>query len=239
MQLIDRVSNCCAGAWLPLYVASVVVSVIGHAMDSLGTVLIFKGLFVPLIAWRAYEKWPRPRTSDYYVLQLGYLCSWLGDLLLVFAKCGEGYFVGGAGLFLVQHCLYIYLNFAHRSKESVLWKTPYWGVPNVAYVILFCVLYYGHMALILKTECMVYAFFLGTSFISSLHRENRNTKKHILVVIGFLSFVASDILIAIENFLYPMTPIQSTSVLITYYIAQTLINIGYIPDVTTPNPHPS
>lgn len=216
--------------WLLLFIASISLSAIGFAVGNFLLFVIFKSLFVPLLSFMVYWKWERPLSKNYYLLQLALLCAWVGDVLLSFSKSHPLFFILGACSFLIQHNFYIWLHLSNREKKRFIWETPFWGLPNLGYIVLFSIIYFAEINLILRSVCMIYAFFLGTSFLTAFHREMMNKRKYWLVVIGFGIFVLSDVLISIDSFLYPFSEVGGTSILFTYYIAQSLICLGNFPE---------
>ena len=231
MKAIQACDKIVLVLWLPLFIASCVLSCVGFAIEHFALFLTFKALVVPLLALLVHIKWSRPLNKQYYLLQLALLCAWMGDVLLAFAKTHMLYFILGACSFLFQHNFYIWLNLTTKGHKGSIWQAPYWGLPNLAYVVLFSLLYMAEVGKILRTECMIYAFVLATAFLTAFHRDMKNRRKYWTIVMGFFFFFCSDILLSVDAFIYPFSPPAATSILITYYLAQGLICIGNIPDV--------
>ena len=219
--------------WTLLYTAAFVLSMVGCAINHWTIFALFKSLFMPMVSILAYVQWTGPFNKQFYLLQLAFLFAWLGDVFLAFQKTHSLFFIIGACFFLIQHNFYIWLNLLSRGKPISIIRAPYWGLPNIAYVILFSVNCMADVNMIMRSECMIYSFFLGSSFYTAFYREMPNRQKYWTIVIGFAWFVLSDILLAVDKFLYPMTQAQGSSILFTYYVAQTLICLGNLPDVET------
>jgi hypothetical protein len=215
--------------WLPLFVASGVLSCVGFALENFVLFLTFKALFVPLLSFFVYIKWTRPLTKPYYLLQLALASAWMGDVLLAFGRVHPMYFMLGASFFLIQQNWYIWLNLTSKGHKGNIWRAPFWGLPNLVYVVLFSLVYIAEIDKILRAVCLIYTFCLATAFLTAFHRDTNSRNKYWMTVIGFFFFVLSDILIALDSFLYPFSPLAATSILITYYIAQTLICCGHLP----------
>jgi len=230
MRAIPATSKTIYIIWFPMFIASMVLSIVGVAINNLILIEIFKTAFIPLLAFITYMKWTGPLTREYYFLQLALLCAWAGDIIMIFNKIHLTYFIAGALMFLVQHVLFIMINLQSRRKDVVIWKAPYWGLPHIGYVFAFSIVYFCKMDFVLKSIVTLYAFFLGSSFLTSFHREINNKIKRWVMIMGFLSFLISDSLIVIDKFLLPMTDVTSTSILVTYYVAQTCICYGNLPN---------
>ena len=216
--------------WMQLYLCSVVFSMIGAAYDYLILHAVFKSLFMPLVSAFLWFRWRGPYNKPYYILQFAFLMAWIGDIAMIFQKMYPICFSIGATFFLVQHNMYIWINLLFQAKKGVIWSRPYWGMPNLAYVILLSFVYFLDIDKMLKTESMIYSLFIATSFLTSVSREISNIRKHFAVVFGFILFMASDLLIVTDKFLVEFPPGWGTSILLTYYAGQTLIAYGNIPD---------
>ncbi len=217
--------------WLLLYVASFSLSVLGCCIENWLLFAIFKSLFMPTVAVLAYSEWQRPLSRHYYVLQMAFLFAWLGDVLLAFASVHWMFFVLGASSFLVQHAFYIWNNLSAWGKSTHFF--PYWGLPHVPYLLLFSMEYFSCVDHTLKMECMIYSLFLGTAFMTAFYRDTPNRRNYWTMVTGFAFFVVSDMLIAVDKFIYPLTAAEGSLILVTYYIAQTLICYASMPDSFT------
>lgn len=223
----------CRVFWVLAYLSSIVLSMLGFAIGSWPLFAGFKVLFIPTISVLVYVEWPRPLTKQYYLLQLVYVCAWMGDLMLSLVRFHQGCFLFGAISFLLQHNFYIWLNLTARAKDGNLFHSPYWGLPNLGYVVLLSTEYYAGTGGMFKAACMIYSLFLGTAFMTAFHREMANRKKYWITVAGFAFFVLSDLILAIDRFIHPLSDPMGTLILLTYYIAQTMICYGTLPDVGT------
>ncbi|MDR3548204.1 MAG: lysoplasmalogenase [Candidatus Pacebacteria bacterium] len=216
--------------WVALYVASFVISNLACALQYNMMFLVFKSLFVPAVSLLAFLIWPRPLNKQYYLLQLAFLLAWVGDVFIGLAAYLPWLFIPGCYSFLFQHFVYIWMNGQSFSKPSSILHMPYWGLPHIAYVVLFSISYFACISGTEQYEYMLYAFSLGTGFFTSFHRETLNRVKYWTVVMGFGFFVASDFLLSINRYLYKFSDAGGCSILVTYYIAQTLICLGVTPD---------
>ena len=229
MRTIPALNKAFNIIWFPAFVASMIFSVLGIAINNYPLIVIFKSMFVPLLALWTYMKWQSQLTRVFWYLQIALLCALLGDIFMVFIKESEVFLIIGGTLFSVQHIFYILLNLMARKKDVIIWKAPYWGLPHFGYVFLFSTLYLCKATFHIKFQSFIYAFFLGSTFLTAFHRETKNSVKHWILIIGCLCFLVSDTLIFLDLYLFPMTDVASTSILVTYYIAQICICYGNLP----------
>jgi hypothetical protein len=215
---------------LPLYVSTFILSIAGFILEDLAIYFTFKTAFMPTLSLFLFLYYPRPLNKVFYLLQLAFLFAMLGDALIVLQVYHPLFFSLGACSFLIQHNFYIWINRQASGPKNYVWMKPYWGLPNIAYVILFSLIYFAEIDKILKAECMIYAFFVVTALVTACNRDMKNRFKYWMVLIGFAIFLLSDCIILFEKFVMPLTNWQSSSVLVTYYMAQTMILYGNLPD---------
>ena len=155
--------------------------------------------------------------------------SWIGDIVLMFAEKGELYFIIGLVAFLISHVFYIVL-FLRQSKETNAMKIPLFWLSCI--VVL---LYLNTMLSLLfptlgglKIPVSVYAATISLMLIIALkgYFEWKNTARY-FILIGALSFVISDSLLAINKFHSPL-PEASFWIMITYLAAQFCITSGIL-----------
>ena len=214
-----------------IYISSFVLSIVGYAIDNRLLYAIFKAMVMPSIMFYTYMNWPHPRNKNYVLLQLAFFFAWVGDVFISLPKEHIIFLFFGGWFFFFQHIFYIWLNVSSKTEHSSFWKAPYWGLPSIAYVALFSIAYWSHGSFTDKLQYTGYSFILGTSFYTSFYRETKTRKNYWVAVIGFTFFVISDVILLIENFLYTLTSLQASSVLLTYYIAQSLICYAHLLEV--------
>lgn len=218
-----------------IYLASFILSIVAYAIDNRLMYGIFKALVMPSIMAYTYLAWSGPRNKRYVLLQLAFVFAWIGDVLIALPKAYTIFLFIGGSFFFCQHIFYIWLNLMTKGKEVNLWKTPFWGLPTIAYVALFSITYWARGSIIDKFLFAGYSFILGTSFYTSFYREAKTKANYTVCILGFAFFVISDIILLLENFVVTMTNLEASSVLLTYYIAQSLICYTHISESKTVN----
>jgi uncharacterized membrane protein YhhN len=141
-----------------------------------------------------------------------------GDIALGLEVYGD-YFVIGLGLFLITQILYI-VTFSRdfKAQRSM--------IPVVVVLVAFAIA----MAVILTPSLgdmmlpvYVYLIVVATMGIFAALRASKSK----LVLYGALFFIASDSILAINEFLTTV-PAADYLIMVTYYLAQFLIVYGYV-----------
>lgn len=159
----------------------------------------------------------------------GLIFALTGDILLIYAKQNEAYFMYGLLAFLLCHLFYIsafYLDF--KSAQELDKK-------GARIAILLCAIlaigYYfflrPHLG-IMKLPVMIYILVISMMMMMASFRNLRvNTISFKLILFGAIFFMLSDAILAYNKF---VMPIDHTGlwIMATYMIAQYLITIGAI-----------
>jgi len=205
--------------WGCLYIISFTLSILGAFYENFALYLLFKSMFMPLLSLLLFGKWGNQhKNKTYWLLQGAFFFAWLGDILMSFQKWHDIFFALGASMFLIQHTLYISVNIIGKKNQGVIWKKPYFGSPNLVYVILFSITYWLNIDVVLKFESTIYSFFIATAFLTSINRDMKNIKKHLAIIAGFAIFLVSDILIVIDRFAISFGNYAEPLVLLTYFL---------------------
>ncbi|RXG53375.1 Lysoplasmalogenase-like protein TMEM86A [Armadillidium vulgare] len=154
----------------------------------------------------------------------GLVCSIIGDFILLVRFKDESFFILGTGAFAVAQLCYIHA-FGFHSKQLKVGLSLY----GVCSVLSFFVL--REASLSLKLFLSVYGFLLVTSLWRAIDRINyedgRKQYQKILLPIGLLSFLFSDLWIGVSTFLLKENQTSSVQfILFTYYLAQGLIAVS-------------
>jgi uncharacterized membrane protein YhhN len=165
------------------------------------------------------------KTKNWLIWAL--FCSWIGDIVLLFADQNELYFIVGLFFFLVAHLLLIVL---FIKQKSVAQNKIYLGL-GIFLVMLYLVsfLYVLTPKLgSLKLPVTIYAVTIGLMLIQAIKGfvtwQNKNKK---LVLFGATFFVLSDSILALNKFYSPL-PHAAFFTMLTYILAQYLITLGII-----------
>jgi uncharacterized membrane protein YhhN len=172
------------------------------------------------------------RTEDFptkKILLTALAFSWIGDIILMFASKGELYFILGLVAFLISHIFYIVLFLKQKPNINVLQKPLFWlaCIIVLAYLknmlgLLFPTL--GDLKIPVSVYAATISFMLIMALKGYLTWENH---ARYYILIGAISFVTSDSLLAIDKFHSPI-PNNSFWIMITYLLAQGFITFGIL-----------
>lgn len=161
---------------------------------------------------------------------IGFLFSWFGDLLMMFAS-EFTFFVLGIASFLVTQVVYIFLflrTIDLSGNMSFLKKKPMWLIPYIAFGLIIYTLLFPQLDAVLRIAIFVYmAAILSMSAMALNRFGNGHPISFSLVFAGSLFFVLSDSLIAVNRFLVSI-PYEGLLVMTTYIAAQYLIMLGLL-----------
>ena len=162
--------------------------------------------------------------KKWFILALVF--SWLGDVLLLFARDHSMFFLLGLSAFLVAHIFYILFFHFVRVRERI--KSRWWLVLPVAvyYGLLIALLnpYLGDMLLPVRIYGIVISFML----MLALHMTYiKNRQAGMLMLLGAVLFVLSDSILAINKF-YQSFETAGVFIMLTYGQAQLFLAMGAI-----------
>ncbi|WP_297093954.1 lysoplasmalogenase [uncultured Draconibacterium sp.] len=213
-----------------LFVVIVVADLIGEYLQNPQIDHIAKPL---LLIWIAGYFFLHSKNIDKKVLQLvgaGFLFSWIGDLLMMFAA-DFTWFVLGIASFLVAQVFYIFLflrTIDLSGKMPFLKKKPMWLIPYLAFGLIVYIVLFPQLDLVLRFAIFVYMVAILTMSAMALNRYgNGHPVSFSLVFAGSLFFVLSDSLIAVNRFLVAI-PFEGLFIMTTYIAAQYLIMMGLL-----------
>jgi len=159
------------------------------------------------------------------------LFSLAGDVLLLWAKNTESYFVLGLASFLIAHIFYILTYRQHRGENS---PNELQGVQRIRMAFPVILAGTGLVVVLypllggLRIPVVLYAVVLVTMALQALFRFGRTTAASFwLVFAGALLFVLSDSLIAINKFMMPVSHAELW-IMSTYIAAQYFIVCGLL-----------
>lgn len=172
-----------------------------------------KPFLIPALAWAYYRVTP----NFYKLVLLALFFSFLGDVFLL----GEGslFFLAGLGSFLITHVLYSALLMKLQSwcPRAVLLSTLIFGT----YAVGFMTLLYPTLDTYLY-PVMGYALVICFFGMLAFHAFYTQPSQGLVILLGATLFILSDSLIAINTFYVDYTYF-STSIMVTYLLAQALI----------------
>jgi uncharacterized membrane protein YhhN len=187
----------------------------GIYLDKQMMINFAKPMLMITLFWYYYSN--AKKLNKYFVL--GLFFSFLGDILLL--GVGAMYFVFGLLFFLIAHVFYIIIVLKiiqiTKPKEFIIASVPF----LLLFLVLMNVLYAGLG--IMKIPVIIYAvtisFFGIVSLILYLQAK---TKISLLLLVGVLTFITSDTILAL-NLFYKKQSFYPLLIMMTYVLAQYLI----------------
>ncbi|MDP4663217.1 MAG: lysoplasmalogenase [Salibacteraceae bacterium] len=162
------------------------------------------------------------------ILLIALLFSWLGDVLLIFVNRGELFFILGLVSFLISHLFYIALFLKQQSATPL--NRAFFGIgiaATLAYLGTFLTIIVPHLGS-LKLPVIIYAAVICIMLAVAIRgalvwKPNAN----IMILIGAISFIASDSLLAFNKF-YNEFAMAGFFTISTYLLAQFCITRGIL-----------
>jgi uncharacterized membrane protein YhhN len=174
-----------------------------------------KPMLMITLFWYYYSN--AKKLNKYFVL--GLFFSFLGDILLL--GTGEMYFVFGLLFFLIAHVFYIIIVLKiiqiTKPKEFIIASVPF----LLLFLVLMNVLYAGLGAI--KIPVIIYAITISFfGIVSLILYLQAKTKISMLLLVGVLTFITSDTILAL-NLFYKKQSFYPLLIMMTYVLAQYLI----------------
>ena len=187
----------------------------GIYLDKQMMVNFAKPMLMITLFWYYYSN--AKKLNKYFVL--GLFFSFLGDILLL--GTGEMYFVFGLFFFLIAHVFYIIMVLKiiqiAKPKEFIIAGVPF----LLLFLVLMNVLYAGLGAM--KIPVIIYAMTISSfGIVSLILYLQAKIKISLLLLVGVLTFIASDTILAL-NLFYKKQSFYPLLIMMTYVLAQYLI----------------
>ena len=187
----------------------------GIYLDKQMMVNFAKPMLMITLFWYYYSN--AKKLNKYFVL--GLFFSFLGDILLL--GTGEMYFVFGLLFFLIAHVFYIIIVLKiiqiTKPKEFIIAGVPF----LLLFLVLMNVLYAGLG--IMKIPVIIYAITISFfGIVSLILYLQAKTKISMLLLVGVLTFITSDTILAL-NLFYKKQSFYPLLIMMTYVLAQYLI----------------
>lgn len=207
--------------WL-VFLLVALIDILGRIYNWPQTHYIFKPMLMPLLALIFYLSIEQ-KVSYVYLLLMGLLLSWFGDVFLLFADNGQYYFMAGLVSFLLAHLCYMVIFIKQSSKFKPQLFTYATGFTLVIYGFLLIVLLWPGLGT-LKVPVIIYMLVIMGMGLSALFRKSIGGN---LVLVGAFLFIASDSLLAINKFNEPIADADFW-IMLTYILAQYFIVTGML-----------
>lgn len=176
-----------------------------------------------LIVWVINQK-SSLNLSDRFLLLSALGFSVTGDILLMFVRLSEWYFISGLVAFLMAHICYLILFFKQRNTLN----KPYVGIA-ILYIYSLVFGYYIYNSLgdmtIPVTGYEIVILLMASASLLRKGAVNNVSYKH--VAIGAVFFLISDSILALNKFHSPI-PLSGIWIMITYALAQYFIVMGIL-----------
>ena len=187
----------------------------GIYLDKQMMINFAKPMLMITLFWYYYSN--AKKLNKYFVL--GLFFSFLGDILLLGA--GEVYFVFGLLFFLIAHVFYIIMVLKiiqiTKPKEFIIASVPF----LLLFLVLMNVLYTGLGSM--KIPVIIYAMTISSfGIVSLILYLQAKTKISLLLLVGVLTFITSDTILAL-NLFYKKQSFYPLLIMMTYVLAQYLI----------------
>jgi len=180
------------------------------AMDGFIDTFEAQAIFKPLImvSLGIYYASSVEREHRSVALLAAIVFSLVGDVLMLWSKHTESYFVLGLASFLIAHLFYIFAYRQHRGENS---PDELQGVQRIRLALPVVLAGTGLVVVLypllgeLRVPVVLYAIVLISMALQALFRFGRTTIPSFwLVFTGALLFMLSDSLIAINKFMMPV-----------------------------------
>ena len=198
-----------------VFVLASMLDIVGIIFEIPILIYIFKPLIIfSLLFLYVYSL---PKRNKWYVIALE--LSFLGDVLLMFT--GKLFFISGLVSFLLAHILFIKIVIS-RIKEVNFLKLIVSVIPFlVAFILLIFTLKDNLHEMLWPV--IIYGLTISTfGVISLLDYLNTKSKESMFMLIGAITFMISDSILAVNKFFYP-AHILEVIVMTTYVFAQFFI----------------
>lgn len=212
--------------WIALFVIALSADIAGILLPDRTVQYISKPFIViSLIGYFITVTAVSQRTVKKWIL-FALSFSWVGDLLLLFEKKDELFFLLGLSAFLLAHVFYIVcfirIEKAEKFRSNLLVMTI--AILYGVLILKFLFPYLGGM----KWPVLVYGAVITVMFSMALHMIFlKNKKAGYLLVTGASLFVISDSVLAVNKF-YHSFELAGLIIMFTYGLAQFLITEGAI-----------
>lgn len=192
-----------------------------------------KPLLMLILGVFFYRNAPKPLTKLGKITLFALFFSWLGDVLLMFQEFKPIYFLLGLVSFLIAHLCYIFA--FTKTPKSAKGSTKILTAASFVYILVgigsisFLKEGLGDMLI----PVIVYSLTIIVMNIMAVSRYGKVSNSSFWwVMIGAISFLISDSLIAVNKFYAPI-PAPSFWIMSTYCLGQLLIVVGILRQLQT------
>jgi uncharacterized membrane protein YhhN len=196
-----------------------------HLLEIPAGIMATKMLLLPLlIAFFLQKTGPVRRTEQRWML-VAMLASWLGDVLLLGGD-QPGLFMAGLAAFLTAQLAYaVTFSLSREKQKGLVISKPWYALPVLALAGAVYFYLYPHLGE-MSIPVSIYVLAISSMVLSAVNRlQWAGEKSGPWVLLGALSFLLSDALLAVNKFVDPV-PLAGLWIMLTYITAQYLIVKG-------------
>lgn len=216
-----------------LFIASCVAELYSQACEKPALEYLAKPLIMTTIIL-SFSSLVNIKHILYWPTMAAFFFSLAGDVLLMFTKHNEIFFLSGLATFLLAHVFYI-VTFSVNVKKSKNHRSVF-GPGHYVILILAVSLYtvlFPHLAGFMKIAVLLYTAAITAMVLTALQRKAvADRGSYQLVLWGALLFLLSDSLLAINRFWFEI-PFGGIWVMASYMPAQYLIFLGLLKQCKT------
>ncbi|MDN5203387.1 lysoplasmalogenase [Fulvivirgaceae bacterium BMA10] len=208
------------------YFLVAILEVIAQLFDKQDLHSVVKPILMPILGSFFYVVTRRINDPITKLILLALTFSWLGDIFLMFQNDQELYFILGLIAFLIAHIFYIisYKKAVSSTLYGLKLSWLWYLIPVIFGISLYIYLYPGLEGMYLPVG--LYALILIAMIILAIARFGKTKVESFqFVLIGAISFVLSDSILAINKFQISV-PYAGVIIMVTYLLAQWLIIKG-------------
>lgn len=197
-----------------------VVNIIAGIADIDWLSYLTKPLLMITLGIFYFQKTKENLNSQDKIMLAALLFSCFGDTFLMFQGQNPNFFLFGLGSFLLAQIAYTII-FYKQSKAQY-----YKRIPFLLYTLVLLNLLLSNIPADFKIPILVYSLTITLMGIKAMERQT-NSKSYQFVLIGAITFIASDSLIALNKFAFDI-PFSGVWIMATYIVAQYLIVEGIL-----------
>ncbi len=203
-----------------IYFTVGLLNILAGIVDNTWLNYLTKPLLMILLAVFYYEKTKQNFSSQDKIMLVALLFSCFGDIFLMFQGQNPNFFLFGLTSFLVAQISY---SGAFKNNTEVNYNKRF---PFIAYSFILYMFLNNKIPKGFNYPILSYTLAITWMGINAAERKT-NSKSYLYVLVGAITFIISDSLIAINKFAFAI-PFAGFWIMATYIIAQYLIVEGIL-----------
>ena len=212
--------------WIILYLAVLAADLFAVYTNNETLRYITKPLLMPLLIVLFISQTTGFTSSLKKWIVLALVCSWAGDVLLMFESMFSNFFIFGLAAFLIAHIFYI-MFYENVIRKEGLRKNYWWFLPVILYYIALIYILSPRLG-DMKLPVRIYGIVISYMLIQALQTGRiKNMAAATLMIGGAVLFITSDSILAVNKF-YESFAYAGIAIMLTYGIAQLLITLGAV-----------